>query len=97
MESLENFFLSMRNILRMRFAAGFWPLRFRDLGEILGRILAAEIPEISAGFWPPRFGILGRILAAEMSESRQDFGRRDSYEISPRSKNLKKNPKSMRK
>ena len=55
MESLENFFLSMRNILRMRFAAGFWPLRFRDLGEILGRIFAAEISEN-----------LGRILAAEI-------------------------------
>ena len=66
MESLENFFLSMRNILRMRFAAGFWPLRFRDLGEILGRILAAEIPRD-----------LGRILAAEIWYSWQDFGRRD--------------------
>ena len=73
MESLENFFLSMRNILRMRFAAGFWPLRFRDLGEILGRILAAEIPEISAGFWPPRCLNLGRILAAEIpTRSRRD-------------------------
>ena len=73
MESLENFFLSMRNILRMRFAAGFWPLRFRDLGEILGRILAAEIPEISAGFWPPRCLNLGWILAAEIpTRSRRD-------------------------
>jgi len=34
---------SLRDILRMRFAAGFWPPRFRDLGKIRGRILAAEI------------------------------------------------------
>ena len=65
----------MRDILRRRFAAGFWPPRFRDLGEILGRILAAEIPrdvgrilaaEIPidlAVFWSPRFRNLGEISA----------------------------------
>ena len=74
----------MLDILRMRFAAGLiLPPRFSNLGEIVGTILATEIPEISAGFWPPRFlnlgEILGRILAAEIFESRrdyrQDFGR----------------------
>ena len=34
---------SLRDILRMIFAAGFWLPRFRNLGEIRGRILAAEI------------------------------------------------------
>ena len=63
-------FLSLGNILRMRFAAGFWPLRFRDLGEILGRIFAAEISEN-----------LGRILAAEISESWRDLGRILAAEI----------------
>ena len=42
---------SLRDILRMRFAAGFWPPRFRNLG----RILASEIPRD-----------LSRILAAEI-------------------------------
>ena len=53
---------SLRDILRRRLAAGFWSLRFRDLGEILGRILAAEISESRRD--------LGDILG-------QDFGRRD--------------------
>ena len=44
--------------------------------EIRGSILAAKIPRD-----------LGRILAAEISKSRQDFGRRD-LGISPRSKKL---------
>ena len=34
---------SLRDIVRMRFAAGFWPPRFSNLGEFRGRILAAEI------------------------------------------------------
>ena len=38
-------------VISARFAAGFWPPRFRNLG----RILAAEIPRD-----------LGRILAAEI-------------------------------
>ena len=44
-----------RYIVRMRFAVGFWPPRFRDLGEIRGRILAAQIPRD-----------LSSILAAEI-------------------------------
>ena len=60
---------SLRDILRRRFAAAFWPPRFL---------------EISAGFWPPRFRNLGRILAAEIQkarwpkscrESRRDLGK----------------------
>ena len=43
----------------------FWPPRFRDLGGILGRILAAEI-------WEPRRD-LGQILAAEIKGFRRDL------------------------
>ena len=56
---------------RRRFAAGFWPPRFGDLGEILGRILAAErFRDLSE--------ILGRILAAEIP---RDLGRISAAEI----------------
>ena len=54
---------SLRDILRRRFAAGFWPPRFL---------------EISAGFWPPRFRNLGRILAAEIQKARRPKSCRES-------------------
>ena len=46
----QNNSVGLRDILRMRFAAGFWPPRFSNPGEFRGRILAA----------------VGRILAAEI-------------------------------
>ena len=72
----------MRDILRMRFEAGFWLPRFRNLEEFsarfwpprfrnLGEISTGCWPprfliEISAGFWPPRFRNLGEISAAKI-------------------------------
>ena len=50
----------------MRFAAGFWPPRFRNLGEIRGRILAAEIskswPDSRQDFGLPDLGISARFV-----------------------------------
>ena len=55
------------------------PLRYSP-HEISGRINFSRRDlviwaRLSAPFWPPRFLNPGRILAAEIQESRQDFGR----------------------
>ena len=65
---------SLRDILRRRLAAGFWPPRFRNLGEILGRILAAEISESRRDLGD----ILGRILAAAIQKARRPKSCRES-------------------